>query len=135
MGNDFEDNKSCWDALRKECPLLYPSEIEFECGPGWYNLIFDLSRKIETILEREQAFRCSYEYKEHWPTKKYAVHVKEKYGTMRFYMSSETWEISELIEDAEALSSQTCEMCGNWAKMRGHEFMYVRCDECDKECG
>jgi len=58
--------------------------------------------------------------------------MKEKYGTLRFYMSCETDEISDLIAEAEALSSQTCENCGALAKMRGTRWMEVKCDDCFK---
>jgi hypothetical protein len=63
----------------------------------------------------------------------FAVQVKEKYGTLRFYMSCETDEITDLISDAEALSSQTCESCGEPAKMRGKFWLEVKCDKCYEE--
>lgn len=108
-----------WDKIRSSCPRLYKNGITFECGTGWTKIIADLSDKIEAILEKHP------EYQE-----VYAVQVKEKYGTLRFYMSSETDEIIDLISDAEALSSQTCENCGAPAKMRGKRWLHVTCDKC-----
>ncbi len=60
----------------------------------------------------------------------YAVQVKEKYGTLRFYMCCETLEITNLIEEAEALFLQTCENCGSPGKIRGNKWILVKCDDC-----
>lgn len=58
-----------------------------------------------------------------------AVQVKEKYGTLRFYMNYETEVISKYIRLAELLSESTCEKCGASGKIRGTGWMYVACDE------
>ena len=100
---------SDWETIKQECPKLYKNGIVFECGLGWYELIHELSVSIEYILEKIEK-----DYVE-----MYAVQVKEKYGILRFYMSSETDEISDLIEMAEKLSHMTCEACGARAKARG----------------
>lgn len=108
-----------WDEIRAQCPKLYRNGMVFECGLGWADIIRDLSVKIEKILdENPDLFEV------------YAIQVKEKYGTLRFYMQSETDEIIDLIFEAEALSTQTCESCGRPAKMRGRRWMEVRCDKC-----
>lgn len=41
-----------------------------------------------------------------------AMQVKEKYGTLRFYVSGETEQQSAMIENAEAMSGIICEECG-----------------------
>lgn len=127
------DMSSQWDTLRKSFPLLYKHYVGFECGPGWYDILYRLSIKIERILEEVAEARKSVEGEEWENLEMYAVQVKEKYGTLRFYMSCETDDISNLIEQAEALSSQTCENCGALAKMRGTRWMEVKCDDCFKE--
>lgn len=48
-------------------------------------------------------------------------------------MSCETEDISKLIEEAEALSSQTCRICGSPAKMGGTYWMEVKCVQCIEE--
>lgn len=119
-----------WDILRNECPKLFKHGICFECAPGWYDIIRDVANKIERILEKDaEAYRVI-EGEESAYCEMYAVQIKEKYGTLRFYMSCETDEISELIRDAEVLSSQTCENCGNPGRMRGRYWYEVKCDEC-----
>lgn len=119
-----------WDILRKECPLLYKHGIAFECNVGWYNIIHDLSIKIENILKNYAENHKVVEGEENEKIEMYAVQVKEKYGTLRFYMTFETKEITDLIEDAEALSSQTCDNCGSFGKMRDKGWLEVKCDDC-----
>lgn len=93
----------------------------------------DLSIKIEKILDEYSERYKVVEGEESETIEIFAVQVKEKYGTLRFYMSCETDEIIDLISDAEALSSQTCESCGEPAKMRGKFWLEVKCDKCYEE--
>ncbi len=119
---------SAWDEIKKKCPRLYRQRIHFECGEGWAPLIFDLSLKIEKILSKMA------EDGDSSTTAMYAVQVKEKYGTLRFYMSLQTDEMTDLIDEAEAASSQTCEQCGALGKMRNRnrEWVNVSCEKCFK---
>jgi hypothetical protein len=108
-----------WDEIKAKCPKLYQKRFTFECGLGWADIIHDLSVKIEKILEENPD--C---------IEMFAVQVKEKYGSLRYYMEQETDEIIDMISDAEALSTQTCENCGAPAKMRGKRWIITRCDKC-----
>lgn len=119
-----------WETLKQECQRLYKKDIPFECALGWYDILHDLSIKIESILiDYEEKYKVA-EGEENEIVEMFAVQVKEKYGTLRFYMSCETDEIFDLIHETEALSSQTCENCGAPAKMRGTRWFEVRCDAC-----
>jgi hypothetical protein len=124
---------SRWDIIRQECPRLYKDGIIFECADGWYEIVHDLSIKIEKILEDYAERHKVPEGEEFAEIEMFAIQVKEKYGTLRFYMSTSTDEIQNLIDDAEALSSQTCENCGSPAKMRGIHWYEVKCDKCYQE--
>ena len=124
---------STWDILRAKCPRLYKNGIAFECASGWYEILHDLSIKIEKILEDYAERHKVVESEENETIEIFAVQVKEKYGTLRFYMSFATDEINDLISDAEVLSSQTCESCGAPAKMRGKFWLEVKCDKCYEE--
>lgn len=77
----------------------------FECGDGWFDLLMRLSVKIEAAL---QAMLTEGKRRQDLP----CVHqVKEKFGTLRFYMSQPAqWR--EWIAEAEAESARTCELCG-----------------------
>lgn len=58
-----------------------------------------------------------------------AVQVKEKFGTLRFYIDGGDETIFGLIRMAESLSAVTCERCGNKAKTRGGSWLLTLCDE------
>lgn len=61
-----------------------------------------------------------------------AAQVKEKYGGLRFYMTSGTDEIFDLIKKAEELSYKTCENCGEPGYQRSGGWIYTLCDTCHK---
>jgi hypothetical protein len=124
---------NAWDLLRQLCPKLYRQGIVFECGLGWHNILQNLSLEIEKIIDKHEKNYKASEGEENEYDEMYAVQVKEKYGTLRFYMSCETDEISVLIDYAEYLSSKTCEVCGDPGKMRGKSWFSVRCDKCYEE--
>ena len=117
-------------ALVKDFPNLYRDRygdvketlmcFGFECGDGWEPLIRRLSAKLEAlILAVPESKRALYR----------AVQVKEKYGSLRYYMTYETDEMSDLIRVAEDESAVTCETCGTAGKLRGQGWYYTACDE------
>jgi len=119
-----------WDTLKQLCPKLYRHGIYFECALGWYDILQDLSLKIERLIEKHEEKYRTLEGEENEYFEMFAVQVKEKYGTLRFYMSCETEEISKLIADAERLSYKTCESCGASGTIRDNGWVTVRCDSC-----
>lgn len=58
-----------------------------------------------------------------------ATQVKEKYGTLRFYVSHSDEFIDGVIAMAESMSTRTCETCGAPGKRRGGGWLYTACDE------
>jgi hypothetical protein len=62
-----------------------------------------------------------------------ASQVKEKYGTLRFYMTHATEEMYAITDKAERQSSKTCEECGKPGKIRGRGWLYTRCSACWKK--
>ncbi len=105
-------------------PFLYEACKIFECGDGWFHLINELSKDLEPLakdLYNPEEFST--------PN---AIQVKEKYGLLRFYMSTETEEMSKLIRFAEASSAQICEICGKKGSPKHRNGWYAtRCEECD----
>lgn len=61
-----------------------------------------------------------------------ACQVKEKYGTLRFYVDYADEEVNGMISMAEAMSASTCEACGSTqdAKVRGKGWLSCRCKIC-----
>lgn len=103
-----------WQRLRDAFPRLYQSRPEFqrqgatlpyifECEDGWFELLWDLSARLETMIAAVPAD----EQRAYGPAA-----VKEKWGLLRMDLSASTPEMDAAISQAEEQSSQTCEMCG-----------------------
>jgi len=67
---------------------------------------------------------------EYTPDHPSASQVKEKFGTLRFYMTSGTEEMYNLIHEAEEKSGTICEDCGKPGKIRHGGWIRTLCDEC-----
>ncbi len=114
------------DILYKKFPQLYAHERfwGFECGDGWFPLIEGLSTKIcGVILQYPREERKYY----------YVEQVKEKFGTLRFYMSTTTSDLDDLIYDAERASSLICEVCSAPGTVRSGTWLSCLCEECYKQ--
>ena len=142
------------EKLCKDFPLLYADRYAdmrgtamcwgFEVDNGWFSLIYELSAKLEKLIEQfieenyDMCF-CYHSIKDHntdgctvifekskfndkeilcdcetfhvWHPK--ASQVKEKYGSLRCYLTSGTDKMFELISEAEEQSCTICETCGN----------------------
>ena len=60
-----------------------------------------------------------------------ASQVKEKFGGLRFYMSSSTDEMEKLISEAEALCDELCEECGKIGEVCSDGGWYrTLCEDC-----
>ena len=57
------------------------------------------------------------------------LQVKEKFGTLRFYMGVAHDAIHAAIDRAEQESAVTCEACGAPGKSRNNGWISVLCDE------
>jgi hypothetical protein len=115
----------------------------FSHGDGWYHIIDDLcatitaqlryakarKREIENVLAeedksewndwkkgyytQERLDEINKEVEEELNTIPIAMQVKEKFGTLRFYVHRATDEHYALISMAERMSTHTCEVCGD----------------------
>lgn len=98
----------------------------FECEDGWYDLINWLSSKLEPLCLAENMKLSKKKLKQGYGFR--ATQVKEKYGTLRFYMSFETPEMDFWIDQAEIESEYTCEICGKKGVLRsGLPWIRVLC--------
>jgi len=99
--------------LVNDFPLLYNSyytgdiretllPFGFECGDGWYNLLYELSTKLNELF-------LQFPEEENRPI---VIQIKEKYGALCYYISWGTDEMFDLIVAAEKKSLKTCEQCG-----------------------
>ena len=119
--------------LVKAFPLLYgdrnaPMQSTSMCcgfpGDGWFDIIWDLSSKLEPLIQK-----CIDEDQD---TELYpkAFQVKEKFGGLRFYMTCGSREIFDLTDEAEALSYKTCEECGEPGEKRDSGWIHTLCNNC-----
>ena len=85
------------------------------CGDGWFQLIDELSQKLETLNV-------------------VASQVKEKFGGLRFYIEphdeSTYDEVCECISEAEEKSYKICEICGKPGELRSGGWLRTTCDKC-----
>ena len=99
----------------------------FSCNDGWYDIIWDLSSKLEPLLQK---FHNEYPDVESPPR---ASQVKEKFGGLCFYMTSATDEMWDLIHKTETQSYETCETCGKPGEQRGGGWIITHCDDCHEK--
>jgi hypothetical protein len=91
----------------------------FECGDGWYDLINDLCNKIQTYLDANPEVE-----------QVVAAQVKEKFGSLRFYIDGGDTHIVKMIDEAENKSEKTCEVCGKEGRInRVKGWLSCRCPE------
>ncbi len=91
------------------------SEVAYKSYPGWRSFIEPIVNQCNqdgaTILQ-----------------------IKEKFGSLRFYVSGCTDAIDELIRVGETQSETTCPTCGVTDQMISNQNGYwtTRCDICRK---
>lgn len=118
--------------LESDFPQLYrphridPSRLDqptlhaiwgFECGDGWRDLIYRLSQAISAHAE------CV-------GLDVVATQIKEKFGTLRFYVDGGDNEIHRLIDAAEQESATICELCGNPGTLVAKGWHSTLCESC-----
>jgi hypothetical protein len=102
-------------------PMQAVSMFGIECGDGWFELLKECIQGLKEVCEKH-----GYDTR--------VSQIKEKYGTLRFYLDSTSDEMDEVIYRAEEKSAVTCESCGNPGSMNKTGYwMSVRCGECLEE--
>jgi hypothetical protein len=140
----------------KEDPRNTPMAWGFECGDGWFQLIWDLCENIEKLAEGKDIYII-------------AEQVKQKFGRLRFYyhpvseklskyrirnfmfqkrlgkeyhaisgIRKKIWKsveekIDDAINKAESDSGKICEKCGNPGELSGKSYVQTLCKECFNE--
>ena len=98
---------------------------ELECGDGWYWLVDNLCRTIQSYLKHndiENKIQIE------------VTQVKEKYGGLRFYYQGGDKLIDGMVWLAENLSYKICEQCGateGVTQTKG--WIVTLCPKCMKE--
>ena len=108
--------------MKKDNEPKEPYELfGIECGEGWkgiYQPIIDYIEDYNKDKEGEDKIEI--------------YQIKEKFGTLSFYVSKKTDELRKMIEDAEAESYHVCEICGRHINKQivEHHWIYPICREC-----
>lgn len=100
-------------------PKIFPKGFYFECLNGWYGLLDALCDRLQERVDV------------HGDPQVVAQQVKEKYGTLRFYVDVASPEQLALIDQAEADSARICDICGAQGMLRNDGWMRSRCDQHD----
>ena len=121
MNNDdrFKSFQNKYPNLFKEYP-----RSGFYLPNGWDHLVHNLCSLVEDHITR-----LPEEIREHVQ----CAQVKEKFGTLRFYMEQDTPYIRGVIELAELMSYDICETCGKPGKIRKGGWVQVLCNKHYKE--
>ena len=98
----------------------------FEVGDGWFNIVNQLMGNIQHHID--------------WKNRNEEVvpqvtldQVKEKFGSLRFYITGGDDYIHGMVTMAETMSGVTCEVCGNIGESNGGPWIKVRCKEHENE--
>lgn len=113
LGERFGESAKDQVSLMDE--QLY-SGFDGDVGPGWVPI---LDRLAEDLI------KLGWDRDLH--------QVKEKFGTLRFYIGRDTPEIDKRIQQAEEESAVTCEECGKPGKLCGTGWVITLCEPCYTE--
>jgi len=111
-----------------------------QCNDGWYDLLdtlcYTMQRHCNVTNTRYIIETDKYEFVEEGDpeyVQVVAAQVKEKLGTLRFYVDGGDVSTEAMIELAEAMSGRICELCGSPAKTsRDSGWLHTTCVDCNK---
>lgn len=145
----MDKQESKYDILASKYPeLVGKSRFGGFCvGEGWFNIIDRLCGMIyHQVKQHNEDVEYRLAHVKRDPEASYSEdlitkwdmpairQVKEKFGTLRFYMDTNLKQFRHYVEFAEAMSGVTCEECGNPGTYRNDTgWIHVMCDEHEAE--
>jgi len=91
------------------------TDWKFNVGDGWHPILEELHAELEKLIPGYRAEQ-----------------VKEKFGTLRVYVSPWSDAVYEAIRRSEEESSRTCEQCGAPGEIRTSRFwLKTLCGRCE----
>jgi len=106
-GADMRSTAMCWG---------------FECGDGWYWLIDQLCGLLQGRIDANPHLNIP---------QPIAVQIKEKFGGLRFYVTTADEQTYGMIDFAEHLSNSICEECGTTIDVgRTNGWIMTICKPC-----
>lgn len=123
-------------------PLIFSQRCEISCGDGWYQLVDTLCSTIQghiSSVERQRTWALEKNAKGVDIDNLYVVpepvvqviaqQIKEKFGTLRFYVTGGDHYTHGAIQMADTMSEHICEECGNVGKRRPGSWVRTLCDQ------
>ena len=117
-------NKELTEKLWNEFPLTYSNKISFGHDDGWYDIVYEMSAKIEAVLQEQS-------YKDTQVEPLFVMRqIKQKFATLTVYYNNNCSdkEIEDAVEEAYQKSKKTCEICGKEGKVSGQRYIRTLCD-------
>ena len=116
--NDTGDYEDTLRALLERIPDGWGRWIQ--CGAGWYPILARLNERLEEFDPGYQILQ-----------------IKEKFGTLRFYLGNGYHQLGKAaVAEAEAESARTCELCGGPGYLRTrNSWLRTVCDDCAQSEG
>jgi hypothetical protein len=115
--------------LKRDFPSFFRHRADISGGDGWFDIVHKICTEISLYLNASinQALRENF----------YVTQIKEKFGSLRFYVSLSEPTVDAIIDKYEVLSFDICEECG-----ASHADMYIRhgwlktiCQKCADRLG
>lgn len=126
--------------LRDDFPLMFDGlPIGYvSCNAGWYDLLHYLCQTIQGHIDsrkRQHEWLISRGDK---PTNDLVPqvrvqHIKEKFGTLRFYFRGGDDYIHGAVQLAEYMSGCLCEDCGAPGSLRDGGWIRTLCNPCEEK--
>lgn len=130
----FEHGDGWFHVLDTLCALLYApyreAVEEYEYAREYEGTVPYEGAEVITAIDVERARLAKVVAADAIPV---AMQVKEKFGTLRFYVGGASEQAYHYIEFAEALSARTCEECGAPGQTRGSGWVRTLCDRHARE--
>ena len=148
-------NEELFEQIKKNSSNLFEGAPGFplayiECDDGWFDIIDAALTTIQGhITNRNNQIQSNIKYaKDHdindpaYPEWRKDIElleypqvqqIKEKFGGLRIYLSSEDDYIFGIISMAEAMAARTCEVCGAKGHLRSGSWFKNLCEEHHKE--
>ena len=129
--NDYDEFEAL---LHEKFPKMFSQPYGgVATGPGWWDMIYNLCSTIQWHIDWKNKNAEQYPERQQ-PVPQVVVHqIKEKFGTLRFYVEGGDDYTNGAISMAEQMSSLMCETCGAPGERRHGGWIRVLCDEHETE--
>ena len=112
---------------RQYADIIAPDNCGFGCGDGWYSIV---AQCCEVLVEANKLLPPD-------QPKMLIAQVKEKFGTLRFYVDNATPEVRDKISELTNQTETMCEVCGKAGKpnqgLSKYSWTKTLCKSCAKK--